>query len=153
VHGSKWSHRLDVWCPTPTHSTSRFWAGWRNAEALLDLEIQRVFRRPRASHPAPSQCVRWRRSERAFERRKDETRWHHQDGQCTPTTCHERIGIFVSLSICAGRTNLKKRQERQSEAVRAIAWKAQHRLNKRYVGLATRGKPQPTVLGAREVPT
>jgi transposase len=43
---------------------------------------------------------------------------------------------------------LKQRQVGQSESVRAMAWKAQQRLHKRYVGLAARGKPQPKVLGA-----
>lgn len=44
--------------------------------------------------------------------------------------------------------SLKRRQEGQSEHVRAIAWKAQQRLNKRYIYLAVRGKPQPKVLAA-----
>jgi transposase len=38
---------------------------------------------------------------------------------------------------------LRKRQEGQSEEVKAIAWKAQHRLNRKYVTLCARGKPQP----------
>ena len=43
---------------------------------------------------------------------------------------------------------LRKRQEKQPEIVKAIAWKAQHRLNGRYRKLAARGKPQPQVLTA-----
>lgn len=47
---------------------------------------------------------------------------------------------------CTG--NLKKRQEGQSEDVKAIAWKAQHRLSKRYSRLKARGKPMPQVVTA-----
>ena len=36
---------------------------------------------------------------------------------------------------------LRQRQKGQPEAVREIAWKAQHRLHSRYVRLASRGKP------------
>lgn len=43
---------------------------------------------------------------------------------------------------------LRKRQQGQSEAVRAIAWKAQHRLHRRYRRLAGRGKPHPQVVTA-----
>lgn len=43
---------------------------------------------------------------------------------------------------------LRKRQEGQPEAIKAIAWKAQHRLHGRYRRLAARGKPQPQVVTA-----
>jgi transposase len=43
---------------------------------------------------------------------------------------------------------LRTRQKEQSEEVKAIAWKAQHRLNARYRRLASRGKPQPQVVTA-----
>jgi transposase len=44
--------------------------------------------------------------------------------------------------------SLRKRQEGQSEAIKAIAWKAQHRLHHRYRRLTARGKPQPQVVTA-----
>jgi transposase len=43
---------------------------------------------------------------------------------------------------------LRKRQEGQSKEVVDIAWKAQHRLNRRYRTLAARGKLQPQVVTA-----
>lgn len=43
---------------------------------------------------------------------------------------------------------LRRRQEGQPEEIKAIAWKAQHRLNKRYKALAAKGKPQPQVVAA-----
>jgi transposase len=43
---------------------------------------------------------------------------------------------------------LRKRQEGQPEAIKAISWKAQHRLHARYRRLAARGKPQPQVVTA-----
>lgn len=44
--------------------------------------------------------------------------------------------------------NLRKRQEGQSEVVKAIAWRAQHRLSGRYHRLKARGKPMPQVVTA-----
>jgi transposase len=44
--------------------------------------------------------------------------------------------------------SLRKRQEGQPETVKAIAWKAQHRLHRRYRRLAARGKPQSQVVTA-----
>jgi transposase len=44
--------------------------------------------------------------------------------------------------------SLKRRQQGQREEIRAIAWRAQHRLHKRYAMLSARGKPQPKVLAA-----
>jgi transposase len=48
---------------------------------------------------------------------------------------------------------LRRRQEGQSEEVKAIAWKAQHRLHHRYVRLLGRGKnkPQAVTAVAREL--
>lgn len=43
---------------------------------------------------------------------------------------------------------LRKRQEGLSEPVKAIAWKAQHRLHGRYWRLMSRGKPSPQVVTA-----
>jgi len=43
---------------------------------------------------------------------------------------------------------LRQRQGRQSEAVRAIAWKAQHRLHRRYCRLLGRGKNKQQVVTA-----
>jgi transposase len=43
---------------------------------------------------------------------------------------------------------LRKRQQNQPPEVVDLAWKAQHRLNRRYRGLAARGKPQPQVVTA-----
>ena len=48
---------------------------------------------------------------------------------------------------------LRKRQESISEEVKEIAWKAQHRLHKRYMRLAAAGKDKRkiTTAGAREL--
>lgn len=43
---------------------------------------------------------------------------------------------------------LKKRQEGQSEELRAIAWKAQHRLHERYRRMTSSEKPKPKVICA-----
>src|SRR5205823_1340129 len=43
---------------------------------------------------------------------------------------------------------IKKRQEAQSEEVKAIAWKAQHRLHKRFQKLAVAGKHHGRVITA-----
>lgn len=43
---------------------------------------------------------------------------------------------------------LRKRQEGQSEEVKAIAWKAQHRLSSRFWRLTSRGKPAQQVVTA-----
>lgn len=43
---------------------------------------------------------------------------------------------------------LHKRQQGVSEEVKEIAWKAQHRLHKRYRGLAAAGKNQPKIVTA-----
>jgi transposase len=43
---------------------------------------------------------------------------------------------------------LRKRQDGQSEQVKAIAWKAQHRLHARYCRLVSRGKPKQKVVTA-----
>jgi transposase len=43
---------------------------------------------------------------------------------------------------------LRKRQERLQEDVKEIAWKAQHRLHKRYRSLAARGKSQQKIVTA-----
>jgi len=46
-----------------------------------------------------------------------------------------------------GRT-LKQRQQRAADATIETAWKAQHRLHRRYVQLAARGKPLTKIIGA-----
>jgi transposase len=46
------------------------------------------------------------------------------------------------------RGALQKRQVGQSEEVKAIAWKAQHRLSARYHRMSARGKPKPQVITA-----
>lgn len=43
---------------------------------------------------------------------------------------------------------LKKRQEGQSEQIKAISYKAQHRLNERYRRMTATGKPSPKVITA-----
>lgn len=43
---------------------------------------------------------------------------------------------------------LKKRQEGQSEEIKAISYKAQHRLNERYRRMVASGKPSPKVITA-----
>jgi transposase len=48
---------------------------------------------------------------------------------------------------CIGHT-LRRRQQSLSMPIKAIAWKAQHRLHTRYRRLAGRGKPYPQVITA-----
>lgn len=43
---------------------------------------------------------------------------------------------------------LSLRQKQQSEDLRAVAWKAQHRLNRRYTKLAAMGKPKQKIITA-----
>ena len=43
---------------------------------------------------------------------------------------------------------LRRRQESISEEVKEIAWKAQHRLHKRYMKLGAAGKPQGKIITA-----
>lgn len=65
---------------------------------------------------------------------------------------HLRRVLFESAWCNRGRPNLsivlKKRQQQVSADVREIAWKAQHRLHRRYVALTSRGKPNQKVIGA-----
>jgi transposase len=44
--------------------------------------------------------------------------------------------------------SLAARQRTQSEPVKEIAWRAQHRLHRRYVGLLAKGKPKQKVITA-----
>jgi hypothetical protein len=43
---------------------------------------------------------------------------------------------------------LRKRQEGVSEQIKEIAWKAQHRLHKRYMRLSAAGKDQRKIITA-----
>jgi transposase len=65
---------------------------------------------------------------------------------------HVRRVLFEAAWCCRHRPSLsialKKRQRGVSEEVKQIAWRAQHRLHKRYVAMTARGKPTQKVVGA-----
>jgi len=65
---------------------------------------------------------------------------------------HVRRVLFESAWGCRHRPNLsaalKQRQRGLSPTTNEIAWKAQHRLYRRYVALSARGKPSPKIVGA-----
>jgi transposase len=65
---------------------------------------------------------------------------------------HVRRVLFESAWACRHRPNLsvvlKQRQRELSSTTNEIAWKAQHRLYRRYVALSARGKPSPKIVGA-----
>ena len=65
---------------------------------------------------------------------------------------HVRRVLIESAWSCRHRPNfspaLRKRAERASEAVRAIAWAAQKRLSQRYHRLTSRGKPAQVAITA-----
>jgi len=78
-----------------------------------------------------------------------------RQGAITKTgNAHVRRVLFESAWGCRHRPNLgaalKQRtpQRGLSTTTNEIAWKAQHRLYRRYVALTARGKPGPKVLGA-----
>jgi transposase len=76
-----------------------------------------------------------------------------RQGAITKTgNAHVRRVLFESAWGCRHRPNLgatlKQRQRGLSTTTNEIAWKAQHRLHRRYIALSARGKPSPKVLGA-----
>ncbi len=76
-----------------------------------------------------------------------------RQGAITKTgNAHVRRVLFESAWAYRHRPNLgrtlKKRQERSNSSVVGIALKAQHRLYRRYIALAGRGKPMTKVIGA-----
>lgn len=76
-----------------------------------------------------------------------------RQGAITKTgNAHVRRVLFEASWACRHRpnlgANLKQRQRGLSTATTEIAWKAQHRLHRRYLALAARGKPNPKVMGA-----
>ena len=77
--------------------------------------------------------LRRRGPERALERWLDAPRLDHEDGQ--RATCARSLGEAAwsyRNRPAIGPEALKKRQRGQSEEVKAIAWKAQHRLHERF---------------------
>lgn len=78
---------------------------------------------------------------------------NRRQGAITKTgNAHVRRVLFEASWGCRHRPNLgrtlKERQRGLSTATTEIAWKAQHRLHRRYLALAARGKPNPKVMGA-----
>jgi transposase len=76
-----------------------------------------------------------------------------RQGAITKTgNAHVRRVLFEAAWCCRHRPALsiplKKRQRVVSDAVREHAWKAQHRLYRRYVALVARQKPNQKVVGA-----
>jgi len=75
-----------------------------------------------------------------------------QGGITKSGNAHVRRVLFESAWGCRHRPNLgdqlKRRQRGLSAATNEIAWKAQHRLYRRYIALTSRGKPSSKVLGA-----
>jgi hypothetical protein len=70
--------------------------------------------------------------------------------QLDPSTI--QAGDVVGISVHTGNAlrgyELRKRQESISEEVKEIAWKAQHRLHKRYMRLAAAGKDKRKITTA-----
>jgi hypothetical protein len=76
-----------------------------------------------------------------------------RQGAITKTgNAHVRRVLFEAAWCCRHRPALspalKKRQRAVSDTVREHAWKAQHRLFRRYVALAGRKKPSQKIIGA-----
>jgi transposase len=76
-----------------------------------------------------------------------------RQGAITKTgNAHVRRVLFEASWGCRHRPNLggalKQRQKGLSAATTEIAWKAQHRLHRRYLALSARGKPSAKVMGA-----
>jgi transposase len=76
-----------------------------------------------------------------------------RQGAITKTgNAHVRRVLFEASWGCRHRPNLgtqlKQRQRGLSAAATEIAWKAQHRLHRRYLALSARGKPSAKVMGA-----
>ena len=76
-----------------------------------------------------------------------------RQGAITKTgNAHVRRVLFEASWGCRHRPNLgaslKQRQRGLSSITTEIAWKAQHRLHRRYLALSARGKPHPKVMGA-----
>lgn len=76
----------------------------------------------------------------------------HRGGLTKTGNAHVRRVLFEAAWCGRHRPNLsivlKQRQRHCSAAVNAIAWKAQHRLYKRYVAMTARGKPTQKTIGA-----
>ena len=85
--------------------------------------------------------------QRALQRRPDAPRRHYQDRQCAPAAHRDRGGLGVPTPS-GPEAALLKRQQPVSEEVKAIAWKAQHRLHARYRTLTARGKSKQQVVTA-----
>src|SRR5258705_1475599 len=86
-------------------------------------------------------------AQRGFQRQADPAREHHQNGQRAFETNRRRSGMELSSPTCIWY-GLRKRQESISEEVKEIAWKAQHRLHKRYMRLAAAGKDKRKITTA-----
>ena len=76
-----------------------------------------------------------------------------RQGAITKTgNAHVRRVLFEAAWCCRHRPNLsaalKRRQKALSATTNEIAWKAQHRLYRRYIALSARGKPSQKVIGA-----
>lgn len=75
-----------------------------------------------------------------------------QGGITKTGNAHVRRVLFEAAWGCRHRPNLgdnlKRRQRGLSPTTNEIAWKAQHRLYRRYIALTARGKPSSKVLGA-----
>lgn len=76
-----------------------------------------------------------------------------RQGAITKTgNAHVRRVLFESAWAYRHRPglgrDLKQRQQRADATTAEMAWKAQHRLHRRYVALAARGKPMTKIVGA-----
>ena len=74
---------------------------------------------------------------------------------CAPLCSHCRVqSVWSDRHRCGYRRppgiwyGLRRRQESISEEVKEIAWKAQHRLHKRYMKLGAAGKDQKKIVTA-----
>ena len=79
------------------------------------------------------------RRERGFQWRAGPSWGDHQDWQRPPPAHRHRSGVGVSPPTRRGR-RAAETTSRAHDEVKAIAWKAQHRLHARYRTLTARGK-------------
>ena len=87
-------------------------------------------------------------AERKLQWQADSTRQHYEDGQRAPETDRRRSS--VELSASSGHLGrLAKRQQSASQEATEIAWKAQHRLHKRYAKLTAAGKDKRKMRSGR----
>src|ERR1019366_2546850 len=88
-----------------------------------------------------------RSPQRRLQRPADATRQYHQDGNAHLRRIAIEAAWSYRLRPGIGPA-LHKRQQGVAEEIKEIAWKAQHRLHKRYLKLAAAGQDQRKIITA-----